>query len=95
MIGYLYCYDIPDDRLRDRIATALLHHGQRVQESVYELWFKTPAQHAAQQRSLRELIGADAACNLRWYGLGADSLRNAGSFDPYPPRPPPSAVLWT
>ena len=32
---YVICYDIADDRLRDRVARALLDYGQRVQESVF------------------------------------------------------------
>jgi CRISPR-associated protein Cas2 len=32
---YLVCYDIADDRRRDRVATALLDFGPRLQESVF------------------------------------------------------------
>ena len=32
---YVVCYDIADDRRRDRIASALLDYGPRVQESVF------------------------------------------------------------
>ena len=32
---YVICYDIADDRRRNRVATALLDFGQRVQESVF------------------------------------------------------------
>lgn len=32
---YVVCYDIADDRRRDRIAAALLDFGPRVQESVF------------------------------------------------------------
>ncbi len=32
---YIVCYDIADDRRRDRIASALLDFGARVQESVF------------------------------------------------------------
>lgn len=32
---YVVCYDIADDRRRDRVASALLDYGQRVQESVF------------------------------------------------------------
>jgi CRISPR/Cas system-associated endoribonuclease Cas2 len=34
-LQYVICYDIADDRRRNRIATALLDFGQRVQESVF------------------------------------------------------------
>jgi CRISPR-associated protein Cas2 len=32
---YVVCYDIADDRRRDRIASALLDYGPRAQESVF------------------------------------------------------------
>jgi CRISPR-associated protein Cas2 len=32
---YVVCYDIADDRRRDRVASALLDFGTRVQESVF------------------------------------------------------------
>lgn len=32
---YVLCYDISDDRRRDRVATALLDYGRRIQESVF------------------------------------------------------------
>ena len=32
---YIVCYDIADDRRRNRLATALLDFGKRAQESVF------------------------------------------------------------
>lgn len=32
---YLVCYDVSDDRRRDRLAVALLDFGRRIQESVF------------------------------------------------------------
>ena len=32
---YVVCYDIADDRRRDRVAQALLDYGPRAQESVF------------------------------------------------------------
>ena len=32
---YVVCYDLSDDRRRDRLAKALLDYGERVQESVF------------------------------------------------------------
>jgi CRISPR-associated protein Cas2 len=34
-LQYVICYDIADDRRRNRVATALLDFGARVQESVF------------------------------------------------------------
>ena len=33
---YLVCYDISDDRRRQRLADVLLDYGSRVEESVFE-----------------------------------------------------------
>lgn len=33
---YIVCYDIADDRRRNRVAKTLLGYGERVQESVFE-----------------------------------------------------------
>jgi len=34
-VQYVVCYDIADDRRRDRLAAVLLNFGPRVQESVF------------------------------------------------------------
>jgi CRISPR-associated protein Cas2 len=34
-VRFVVCYDIADDRRRERVATALLDFGRRVQESVF------------------------------------------------------------
>jgi CRISPR-associated protein Cas2 len=34
-VQYVVCYDIADDRRRDRLASALLDFGPRAQESVF------------------------------------------------------------
>jgi CRISPR-associated protein Cas2 len=35
---YIAAYDIEDQRRRTRVARALIHYGQRIQESVFEVW---------------------------------------------------------
>ncbi|MCB1598476.1 MAG: CRISPR-associated endonuclease Cas2 [Xanthomonadales bacterium] len=92
MLCYLFCYDIDDDRLRDRAAKSLLKHGQRVQESVFELWFRSPAHFNQLQAELRKLLPADS--NLRWYRLSDTALADSGSLDAHPPRKPPSVQIW-
>jgi CRISPR-associated protein Cas2 len=34
-VRFIVCYDVSDDRRRDRIAGALLDYGARIQESVF------------------------------------------------------------
>lgn len=38
MLFLLVAYDIPDQTRRLKMADLLLDHGQRVQDSVFELW---------------------------------------------------------
>ena len=42
---WMLCYDIADDRVRNRIGQALLDVGERVQESVYECMLTQDALH--------------------------------------------------
>jgi len=92
MLCYLFCYDLDDDRLRDRTAKRLLKHGQRVQESVFELWFRTPAQFRQLQIDLRKLLTANN--NLRWYRLSDTALGDSGALNANPPRTPPAVQIW-
>lgn len=92
MLIYILCYDLEDDTLRNRAARLLLSSGQRVQESVYELWFRTPAQFEALLAKLRKLLPKGA--NVRWYRLTVAGMADSGSLDPKPPSPPPVAVIW-
>lgn len=89
---YLLCYDLNDDRLRDRAAQMLLKHGQRVQESVFELWFLAPAQFNRLQTELRALLPPNT--NVRWYRLTDAGMADSGSLDRFPPRKPPVAQIW-
>ena len=64
---YLVCFDISDDRNRNRAGKQLLRHGQRVQESVFEILIKTPKEINAIRKKLEPLI--DNTDNLRFYHL--------------------------
>lgn len=92
MHGYAICYDLSDDRVRDRAARRLLRHGLRVQESVYEVWFRAPSEFEQLLRELRALL--PPAASLRWYRLTENALQDSGSLDANPPRRPPVAVIW-
>ena len=39
---YVVCYDVSDDRIRDRLAGKLLDYGVRIQESVFECVLDDP-----------------------------------------------------
>lgn len=92
MLIYLVCYDLGDDRLRDRAANMLLKHGQRVQESVFELWFVSPTKFNQLQTELRALL--PHGTNIRWYRLTEAGMAGSGSLDDRPPRRPPVAQIW-
>ena len=49
---YLICYDIPDDRRRDRVSHLLEGYGLRIQKSVFECVL-TPDQSDLLQRRLQ------------------------------------------
>ena len=64
---WIICYDIADDRRRNRIAKALLGYGERVQESVFECHLDN-AQLRRLQAELRPLLDENAD-RLRYYPL--------------------------
>jgi CRISPR-associated protein Cas2 len=56
---YLVCYDITDDRRRQRVSELLLDFGSRVQESVFEYIIDAPLADQMQKR-LRKSIDAES-----------------------------------
>jgi CRISPR-associated protein Cas2 len=56
---YLVCYDIADDRRRQRVSELLLDYGSRVQESVFECLIEPPLAEQMQQR-LRKSIETES-----------------------------------
>ncbi len=91
MLAYLIAYDLDDDPLRDAVAKRILRHGERVQESVFEVWFHSPRGMPALLRELRTLLPAHA--NVRWYRLTEAGLADSGSHSGTAPRKPPVAVI--
>ena len=66
---YVVCYDVSEDRKRDRIAQILLGYGQRVQHSVFEIALRSPSQLAELCEQLRVLT--DEQTKIRLYRLCA------------------------
>jgi CRISPR-associated protein Cas2 len=64
---YVITYDIPVDRRRNKVASALEDHGQRVQYSVFEANL-TAAQFKQLRRRLQKLIDVEQD-SLRYYRL--------------------------
>lgn len=76
---YVVCYDIADDRRRNRMATALLDFGERVQESVFVAHLDDDLAERMKER-LTRIVDADwdrvhvfemcAGCAKRVWVLG-------------------------
>ena len=67
MVVYVVCYDVTNDKVRNKIAKILLKYGNRVQFSVFEVMLKS-------QDELKVLVGklqavADEHTNIRLYRL--------------------------
>ena len=72
---YLVCYDIEDDRERNRVAKTLLRHGRRVQYSVFELHRMAPAARKALAAELAESVSDPAG--IRFYRLTLDGIQDS------------------
>jgi len=66
---YVACFDISDDRLRDRVGHVLLEYGDRVQQSVFEIAVKNPGELNEMRIRLIDMVGQDD--NIRFYRLCA------------------------
>ena len=64
---YVITYDIPADRRRNKVATALEDHGRRVQYSVFEASL-TAAQFERLRQRLQKLIQPEED-SVRYYRL--------------------------
>jgi len=75
MAIYLVCYDIEDDRERNRVAKLLLKHGRRVQYSVFELHRINPHARDELAHKLNEIVANPAS--VRFYRLTIDGIENS------------------
>lgn len=83
----LVCYDIPDNRRRNRVARLLESHGERVQRSVFECDLDTRRQARLRDRLMAmidpdedklrfyNLCGKDRALSLAWDKAGVSKPR--------------------
>lgn len=69
MEAYVACFDISDDRLRNRVGNVLLEYGDRVQKSVFEIAVKSPSEFDEIRIRLIDIVGEDD--NIRFYRLCA------------------------
>ncbi|MDM8558898.1 CRISPR-associated endonuclease Cas2 [Thiotrichales bacterium HSG14] len=74
MTSYIVCYDVGNDKVRDRIAKVLLKYGNRVQYSVFEVMLRSQAELQTLSEKLRAV--ADKETDIRLYRL-CDNCRHA------------------
>ncbi|MBS1213926.1 MAG: CRISPR-associated endonuclease Cas2 [Proteobacteria bacterium] len=66
---YLACFDITDDKNRERVGKELLVYGERVQKSVFEIMIRHPAELDEIRDKLAPLL--EDGDDLRFYRLCA------------------------
>ena len=81
---YLICYDVVEDRRRNKVAHLLEGYGMRVQKSVFECML-TRAQQEMLQRKLNSYIEADED-QVRFYPLSAHTRRKVAILGLQPHR---------
>lgn len=64
----VFCYDISEPRVRNRVSAMLEETAARVQESVFEAWLPRAAADRLFRRVVGELAEGDS---LRMYAIGA------------------------
>ncbi|MDQ7012135.1 MAG: CRISPR-associated endonuclease Cas2 [Mariprofundaceae bacterium] len=88
---YLVCFDITDDRIRNRVGKVLLRHGQRVQESVFEIALKNPRGMEKLREKLAGLLEEEN--ELRFYRLCLDCRKASKRIDGMPLAAFPAVVI--
>lgn len=73
---YVIAYDIPEDRVRTRIATVLEGYGWRVQKSVFECNLESDRAERLTAELQEELEGTEEG-SVRFYRLCADCFEKA------------------
>lgn len=93
MDTWLLCYDITDDRRRDRVASWLLRFGERVQKSVFEITVKDERHYNRMWRGIRERIKPDAGDHVRAYPFTQITLKQVQVFGGTAPETPGYAKI--
>ncbi len=88
---YLVCFDISGDRERQRVGKLLLRHGQRVQESVFEIALTSPHDLEGLKKCLISILEEEN--ELRFYRLCLDCRKAAHRIDGMPLAGFPAVVI--
>ena len=88
---YIVCFDISNDRNRDKVCKLLSGVGERVQESVFEIALKNSADIPAFYQTLLDWV--DPTDNLRLYRLCQRCRDNTLVGSGTPPLRVPTLIL--
>ena len=91
MKTYLVCFDISDDNIRRKVGNILLHYGQRVQESVFEIMLRNEAQQNSLYRQLRAVAGDEF--NIHFYAVCSVCRGQSRRLDDKPLLNLPSLIV--
>lgn len=72
---YIVCYDISDDRRRQRLVDVMLDYGSRVEESVFECALEAPLAAGMMDR-IRKVVDTEAD-KVLVYGLCENCAQKA------------------
>ncbi|WP_019606017.1 CRISPR-associated endonuclease Cas2 [Teredinibacter turnerae] len=75
MKTYLVCFDITDDKSRNKVGNLLLAYGERVQLSVFEIALNNNRELAALKTQLQTLM--EEGDDLRFYYLSKETRRQS------------------
>ena len=88
---YLVCYDIEDDRRRDRVARCLKRWGRRVQFSVFEVACRSESDFGRLCSELESIKDGDDS--VRVYRFNQATRRSSGELNGPPMRHCPAVVV--
>jgi CRISPR-associated protein Cas2 len=88
---WLICFDISDDRIRNRVGKLLLGYGQRVQRSVFEIAVNNRAQLDQIRHELDGMVEDER--DLRFYRLCADCRGVSQTLDGEPVAHFPAVII--
>ena len=88
---YVVCFDISNDHARDSVGKQLLRHGERVQESVFEVRLASVQDLEALAAELRGMLDEDD--DLRFYRLCLDCRKASRDARGHPVATFPAVVI--
>lgn len=83
---WLVCFDIQDDRTRNRISRYLERVGVRVQGSVFEVVLRSEGQKSRLQRSLKKILARcdEPGADIRFYYFNEQTIALSHTLEAKP-----------